>query len=337
MNPFKLWSQIQPSSVNELKPDFGIRSWDDLTDEDKHIIWKYLEWFFFDKNKKTEGDGWGHAENYYEFFGEYSDDKKEKQDRIVYSIAGLNLAYKAKNYAPNFLEKIDLNTACTDFANIFMKQQGNVVFELLSMYCRVLLSERSKKSPYRNEKESDEDFEARTKVWRYEEFDNFAEKLNEVFTDFGINVVLTRQGFIPRQEDKITEEVFVPTLRALSDKKWAKVNEHLADAFKKYREGDYSTSITNTISAIQAFLQILVNGKIGSGEISKLIPQAAKQSLIPNDTFSQLMFKNLESVFAKDRQMKGMAHPRIDKPSESNARLILNLAMVFIQHSLQLS
>ncbi len=321
--------------MSELKPDFGIRSWDDLTEEDKHIIWKNLEWYFFDKSKKTEGDGWGNAKSYYDFFGEYSDDKRQKQDRIVYSIARLNQAYKAKNYAPNFLEKIDLNTACLDFSSIFMKQQGDVVLEMLSMYCRLFVVERSKKSPYREQKESDEAFEVRTKEWRFEEFDGFVKRVNEVFNDFGIDVLLTRQGFVPKQEKKIFEEIFEPTLKALSDKKWEKVNEHLADAFKKYRDSEYSASITNTISAIQAFLQILVDGKIGKGEISKLINQAIGKSIIPNDVFSQQIFKNLESIFARERQTKGMAHPRLANPTESNSRLILNLAMVFIQHCLQ--
>ncbi len=335
MNPFKLWSQIKPDSINELKPDFGIRPWDDLTEEDKHIIWKHLEWFFFDKNKKNERNGY-RSSSYYEFYGQYASDQKKVQKRIIFSIAQLNKRYKAKNYAPNFLEQVSLDSACFDFANIFMRRQGDVVLELLSLYCRVVLSEREKGKPYQEDEETDEAYRERTKEWRFGELDVFAERLNEVFDDFGIDVVLTRQGFIPKQEEKIVEEVLAPTLKALSDKKWGKVNEHLADAFKAYREKDYSISITNTISAIQAFLQILVNGKVGSGDISKLIQQAIGKSLIPNDSFSQQIFKNIESVFAKERQTKGMAHPRIANPNEINARLILNLAMVFIQHSLQL-
>ena len=43
----------------------------------------------------------------------------------------------------------------------------------------------------------------------------------------------------------------------------------------------HSSSITHTVSALQAYLQILVTGKTGSREINKLIPQATKQKLIP--------------------------------------------------------
>lgn len=336
MNSFKLWSQTKPDSINELKPDFGMRSWDDLTEEDKHIIWKHLEWFFFDKSKKTERNNRYGSKTFYEFHGQYDSDREKLQERIIFSIVALNSKYKAKNFVPNFLEQVSLDNACFDFADIFMRRQGNVVLELLSLYCRIILSEREKKEPYQSEGESADEFKTRTKEWRFGELDAFSERLNEVFDDFGIDVILTRQGFIPKQEEKIVEEIIAPTLKALSDKKWGKVNEHLSDAFKAYREKNYSISITNTISAIQAFLQILVNGKVGSGDISKLIQQAIGKSLIPNDSFSQQVFKNIASVFAKERQTKGMAHPRIANPTESNARLILNLAMVFIQHSLQL-
>lgn len=38
----------------------------------------------------------------------------------------------------------------------------------------------------------------------------------------------------------------------------------------------------------------------------------------------------------RERQEKGDPHPKLEYANEQNARLILNLSMVFIQHFMQL-
>lgn len=333
---FKLWSELNPKAKKELKPDFGLRSWNSLSNDEKYKIWKYLEWYFFDKDIKTKYYP-SREVHYYKFFGE-SPENEKKKERIYISIMALNHEYKAKSYARNFLENNTLNSACYDFHEIFMKQDENVVMELLSLYCKVLISERAEKTIDKKEGESEEEYNQRLQNWRWEEFDKFRKDLNEVFTDFGINLYLTRQGFIPRQEEKIIEEIYEPVLKYLSHPKWKEVSKILSDAFNEYRKKTpqgYSNCVTHVISAIQAFLQIIVNGKTGKGEISKLIPMAQKKKLIPDDFFTQKIFDNLESIFARQRQETSIAHPKKQYANEKNARLILNLAMVFLQHCIQ--
>ena len=175
-------------------------------------------------------------------------------------------------------------------------------------------------------------------AWRWEEFDRFAKDLNEVFTDFGVDVYLTRQGFIPRQDEKIIKEIYEPVLQFLSNPKWKEVNRILSDSFDEYSKNTprgYSNCITYTVSAIQAFLQILVYGKTSKGSISDLIATGQKKDLIPNDFFTKQIFKNMESIFAKERKDKGTAHPNKEYADEKIARTILNLAMVFLQHCIQ--
>ncbi len=333
---FKLWSELNPKAKKELKPDLGLRNWNSLSNDEKYKIWKYLEWYFFDKDIKRDYDG----NYYYEFYGEYWE-KEQKKKRILYSIATLNLKYKARSYAENFLEGNTLNSACQDFYGIFIGQDESVVIELLSLYCKVLISERAEKTPYKiyTEKgESEEEYNQRLENWRWEEFDKFRKDLNEVFADFGINLYLTRQGFMPRQEERIIEEIYEPVLSYLSHPKWREVSKILSDAFDEYRKNTpqgYSNCVTNVISAIQAFLQIMVNGKTGKGEISKLIPIAQKRKLIPDDFFTQKIFDNLESIFARQRQETGISHPKKQYANEKNSRLMLNLAMVFFQHCIQ--
>jgi len=329
---FKLWSELNPKAKKELKPDFGFRGWNSLSEDEKYKIWKYLEFYFFDKDI---------TENYsvknYEFHGE-DWERKQKRKRILLSIKGLNYKNKAKSYARNFLENGTFNPACQDFYEIFMNQKEHVVIELLSLYCQFLISEKTSKTISKKENETEEEYQNRLQDWRLEDFDKFREDLNDVFTDFGIDLYLTRQGFMPRQEKKIVEKIYEPILCYLSHPKWKEVSKLLSDAFDEYRRNTpqgYSNCVTNTISAIQAFLQIIVNGKTGKGKISELIQGAQKKNLIPNDFFTRRIFDNIESIFAWQRQKTGIAHPKKKYATEKNARIILNLAMIFLQHCIQ--
>jgi len=336
---FKLWSELNPKAKEELKPDFGFRNWDALSDDEKYKIWKYLEFYFFDKDlRENYNHRYANGGYYYEFFGDDEEDEKVKRERIIYSVVVLNDKFKARSYAKNFLEDRSLNSACRDFYEIFMHQNENVVIELLSLYCKVLISERKKEKIYKIQNEDEKEYQQRLENWRWEDFDKFAQSLNEVFTDFGINLYLTRQGFIPRQEEKITEEIYEPVLSFLSHPKWKEVGKILSDSFDEYRKNTpqgYSNCVTNTVSAVQAFLQIIVNGKTGKGEIAELIKDGQRKNLIPNDFFTQKIFNNIESIFARQRQETGIAHPKKEYATEKNARTILNLAMIFFQHCVQ--
>ncbi len=334
---FKLWSEIKKEAKGELSPDFGFRDWADLSSDDKYLIWKYLEWHFFSKDELHQDFSYGDRRCNYKFFGDY-DEKDNKLTRVVNSIQFLNLKYKAKSYARNFLEDNKYNSACHDFYQIFSTQSENVVLELLSLYSNLIIFERNNREPRLNENENDDEFKKRTFEWRWEVFDRFSEDLNEVFIQFGVKYYLTRGSFVPRQDSKIMEEIYKPVLDYLSDNKWKEVNNLLEDSFSEYRKNTpqgYSNSVTNTISTIQAFLQILNNGKTGKGNISHLIIEAQKKGLIGNDSFTKQIFDNVESIFAKERQETSTAHPKKEYATEKNARTMLNLAMIFFQHCIQ--
>jgi len=329
---FKLWSELNPKAKKELKPDFGFRNWNSLSEDEKYKIWKYLKSHFFNNKIKREYENY-----YYEFYGEGSEEGRKKRS-ILLSIAFLNRSYKAKSYAKKYLEDATLNSACHDFYEIFMKQDENVVMELLSLYCMILISERAEKTIYRGKDETEEEYQKRMENYRWGYFDKFSKDLNGVFTDFGINLCLTRQGFIPRQEEKIIKEIYEPVLSYLSHPKWKEVSKLLSDGFDEYRKNTpqgYSNCITNTISAVQAFLQIMVNGRTRKDKISKLITEGQKKNIIPNDFFTKKIFENIESIFARERQETGIAHPKKEYATEKNTRTILNLAMIFFQHCIQ--
>lgn len=337
---FKFWSESNENEKEKLRPDLGLRNWGDLNIEEKQKIWHYLDWYFFDSQIKKQYGMMGEIEEQnYEFYGGYKE-KEYKQKTINKSILYLNENYKAKSFAETYLKKPSLNTACYDFYNIFINQVEVVVLELLSAYANFLYEfTKSDKYIYQAENEAEKDFLERKTMTEYEFFDNFSNRINDVFSQFGIKYYLTKNGFVPRQDEKITEEIYNPVLTYLSNPKWKKVNELLSDAFSDYIKSTpqgYSGCVTKTISGVQAFLQILINGNIGSSDgLTALIKKAQEEELIPNDKFTEQIFKNVDSILMRERGFTGDAHPKKEYADEKKARLILNLSMVFLQHCIQ--
>ncbi len=307
---FKFWSATQPEAIKELHPTLGHRSWNELSTQEKDNVWHYLKNYFSDENLRT-------------FFAIYC----------------LNENHKYRSYGKHFLHDQTKQNARMDFEHIFRNESQNVLLELFSCFCRAILVERSDKALYKSSDETDEEFRNRLNEYRHEDFDKFAERINDVFEHYGVNVLLARQGFIPRQDDKITKEIYIPVLQFLSAESWMPVNRDLRDAFKAYQEKTdqgYSNSITHAVAALQAFLQITVDGKSGSSEgIVSLVKKAQEMETIPTDKFSSEAFKNLDAVLMKERGKTGNAHPKQEYANEKNARLVLNLVMVFIQHCIQ--
>ncbi|MBL7142000.1 hypothetical protein ISS21_02875 [Patescibacteria group bacterium] len=321
--PFKLWSSNNPEAIEKICPDLGMREWNDLNSDEKQKIWAY----FFNK-------GWFN-----------------KSSHIFYTIETLNERYKRKSYGrrllehggPHFyrgsypygqkyFESCCLKTTLDDFEDIFLNENQDVVYEILSLY--VLL--KIDTSSIQNIDEADKESRKEEIInHAYEESDKFAHDFNDIFEQFSLNVVLTRNGIIFRQDKKITEEIYVPVLSYLSGKKWIPVNRDLTDAFRKFQEKTpqgYSGCITHAISALQGFLQILVHGKIGKGDLSDLLPEAQKKKLIPSDPFSTKTFKDLQSILMQKRQESGDPHPKKEYANEQSAKLVMNLIMIFIQH-----
>ncbi|VEN73765.1 conserved hypothetical protein [Candidatus Desulfarcum epimagneticum] len=166
-------------------------------------------------------------------------------------------------------------------------------------------------------------------------FEKTINDVNHFFERFSLNIVIVKNQFIPRQGKKITEEIYRPVLEFLGDKKWEEVNRELGDAFKKYQENTpqgYSTAITHVIASAEAFLQILMYGEARKGGAFQiLINKARKDDFIPDNKFT----KNIGSIFGNKRGIYGDGHPKKEYGTEEEARLTLNLVMVFLQYCIQ--
>lgn len=299
---FKLWSDNNLKAKETLKPDLGVRSWDQISKREKEVVWCH----FINK-------GWfGINNNTYNAVKSLNEANKARAFCEHLLQHGMPHTYGSQNFT---LRECCLEAAGLDFNHIFHNEHQDVVYELLSYYIVTLnMNEYDKEKLY------------------------FKNLFNDISNQFGLNILMIETSFVPRQGEKIIKEIYEPVLSYLLDEKWKEANRILVDAFNEYRKNTpqgYSNCVTNTVSAIQAFLQTLVNEKTGKGNISQLITEAQKISLIPNDFFTQKIFDNIESIFAKERQETGIAHPKKEYANEKNARTILNLAMVFIQHCIQ--
>jgi len=265
---------------------------------------------------------------------------EEYRFAYVPAISRLNEIHKWMSPARQYLKNPSEGNAHSDFLRIFLEDDQDVVFELISCFVDKLIQPDNKDVfQGKNPDETQEEYEERFTNWRYIKFDNLAKTINDIFEQFGVNFVLSRSEFIPRQEEKITDEIYQSVLKILSGKKWKAVDDELGDAFKDYRKRTptgYSSAITHTIAALEAFLKIVLYGDISKGStLTVLIREAVKKDAIPSDSFSAQIFKNIESVLLKERKQKGDAHPKKKYADWKSALLVLNLAMVFIQHSIQ--
>lgn len=292
------WSDINIEAKKILKPDLGNRKWDEITLVQKQTIWKHFI-----------NNGWFSSteHNLHYAVRDFASDHKA-QSYCNYSLAhgGPHFDYH------NFLETCCKEKTKLDFENIFLTESQDVVYELVSYYINRLNSDT---------------------------YIKFTNMFNDISSQFGLNISLNKSGIILRQEEKITTEIYEPVLNFLSDKKWEPVNRDLSDAFKDYHKNTpegYSSCITHTVSSIQAFLQILVKDEIGKGEIAELVNFGIKNQVIPDDPFSVKILKDTISIMMQERQKKGDPHPKLEYANQKSARLLLNLAMIFMQHCAQL-
>lgn len=305
---FIKWSDIQPSARKALKPDMGMRSWDDIDEEERAIILGHLTnagLFGCDAITWQAMDCFGH------------DHKAADLCKHLRMHGGPHL-YDTRGsiHLESDLKQCCKDSAAQEASHLLLKSTRDIAYEVLSYY-----AEQTQKG-----------------LLGGGMFEHFARCFNDVAEQFGIDITITATGIAPRQEPKITETVYEPVLKVLGDAKWKPVSRDLGDAFADFHKGTkegYSASITHAISALQAFLQISVKGATGKGDINDLLAESIKKGLIPDDPFTRKVLKDIEGVLMEERQGKGDPHPKSEYANEKSALLVLNLVMVFMHHCLR--
>lgn len=320
---FILYGENERGVENDIQPELSLRSWSDLCDQEKQTAFQELE------NKN--------------WIDSYSQE-------ILSTIEYLNHQYlrqcpgkhlhaiKPKSSHGHMRYNNDsdrMKAAVLDFQHIFMQEESEaLVFRMLSKFAEGHIDGFA----YRQASEANDKSKQKEYIDEaFRQFDKLANCLNHIFEQFAVNQVVTRNGFVPRQEEKIQEDVYVPTLRLLSNPKWKTVSVDLADMFEDYRQEDYAETITKAHLAVQRFLQILVGeeGKNGKGEVGKLLKQVKDEGIIPLNRFTEPLINLTQSYITSERANNSTAKPSTKETTSIDALLMMNIVMVFLQYCLQ--
>jgi hypothetical protein len=317
-----LYGENDPRIEEALQSSLSLRRWSDLSESEKQIALQELS-----------NSNW--LENY--------------SREILATIDYLNYTYlrecPGKNlhavkptrvtYAHDFDNSSDrMKAALDDFYTIFMNDTDAMVFRMLSKFVSCYIDGFD----YGRAESAKADIEREKLIESaFEKFDRLANCLNHIFEQFAINQMVTRNGFVPRQDEKITKEIYEPTLKVLADPKWKTVSIDLAKMFEDYREENYAEAITKAHGAVQRFLQILVGeeGKNSKGEVGKLFQKAKDDGMIPVNRFTEPIINVIQGFVVSERATNSTAKPTLKDATASDALLVMNVVMVLLQHCLQ--
>ena len=320
---FLLYGEDDPKIESNIQPQLALRNWVNLSDEEKQIAFQQLK-----------NSGW--VESY--------------STEILQTIEYLNNAFlrqcpgkhlhavqpQRDHYRGGYGNESErMKAAITDFQHIFLREKSDaMVFRMLSKFAESHIDHYN----YRRANETQDDVERKKLLDEaFNKFDRLANCLNHIFEQFAVNQLITRNGFVPRQDDKITEEVYTPTLSILADPKWKSVSTDLALMFEDYREENYAEAITKAHRAVQRFLQVLVGeeGKSGKGEVGKLLQKAKEDRIIPINRFTESLVSLIQGFITSERATNSTAKPSMKDATASDALLMMNVVMVFLQYCLQ--
>jgi len=320
---FLLYGQDDPRVEESIQPILTLRQWRDLSDDEKRIAYQQIK-----------NNGW---------LNDYSSE-------ILQTIEYLNNAFLRQcpgRHLHNIKPERDhyrggygneherQKAALLDFQHIFLQEKSDaMVFRMLSKFVGCYIDGFD----YGRASEATDETERKKLIEEaFDKFDRLANCLNHIFEQFAVNQIVTRNGFVPRQDEKITAEVYEPTLRVLSDPKWKSVSNDLAKMFQDYREENYPEAITKAHGAVQRFLQILAGeeGKSGKGEVGKLFQEAKSKGLIPVNRFTEPLINVIQGFIVSERATNSTAKPTMKDATASDALLMMNIVMVFLQYCLQ--
>jgi len=320
---FVLYGEGDPSITEAIQPPLALRKWSDLSKQEKRTALQELV------NRGWIGTG---------------------NEACLLTIERLNFEFLRRRPGERVhkmpppsgrfgladVERTNRRQAAVeDFQDLFVNDRSeDLVFRMLSILAACQIDHTSLNQA-KNSKEPEERQKFVTHA--FAEFDRLAGWLNHIFRQFAVNQTVTRNGFVPRQDETITDAIYVPTLKALADPKWATVSGALSSMFQDYREQRYSEVITKAHSAVQRFLQIAVGeeGKSGKGELAKLFKDAKDRGIIPTDRFTAPVIDAILSFLPSERATNSTAKPALKEATATDALLVMNVVVVLLQHCLQ--
>lgn len=316
---FRLHGEDDDEIEGRMQAKLALRNWRELSPKERDIIKQEL----FNKNWIDESSR------------EVLTAVEHLNTHFLRDVPGKRLhRIKPQNNGYTSNDGARREAAYLDFQEILFKSENeDIVLRMLSAFARAYIKYSSYKAAM-----TELDAEKRAILIKeaFAVFDRLANTFNYLFRQFAVNVQVNRSGFIPVQDAKLAEQVYSPALSALSDPKFAKVNDDLAKMFADYRSGDFGDVITKAHSAVQRFLQISTGaeGKNGKGEMADLFAAAKANGLVSSSRFSDPLIKVLQGFFPSERATKSTAKPALKEATSRDAMLMMDLVMVFLHHCL---
>ena len=154
-----------------------------------------------------------------------------------------------------------------------------------------------------------------------------------IFSQFGVNMMIRNNQFVPRQSEKIVTEIYDPTFQLLKDSTYDGVNNELNKAFESFRAKDYNDVIVKSINAVQAALQVLVDGEVNQKKkINVLLKEAKNNQLLSDYELTNTIYLNINSFLERIRKDKAGVHPTNGSANQNDALFVINLTMVLLQN-----
>lgn len=318
---FRLYGDGDPEIEEALQSTLGLRAWGELTVDERKLAFEHLV------AKKCIS-----SESYRPLRTAEHLNQRYLRQCLCKRLHFIDSAPSSDHSKDHLLRT---EAAYLDIQDIFICEKSDVmVLRMLTMWLSYHIKDDyiSKCASDISDKEKE-----RYLSMAYKEFDAVAKCLNHIFEQFSVNQFVTRTGFIPRQDYKITKDIYVPTLTLLADPKWKSVSDDLAKMFEDYGSGDFAAVIAKAHCAVQRFLQILVGeeGKNGKGAFGKLYSKAKKERLFGDNQFSGRMINVISTYIPSERANNSTAKPSQKEASSTDALLMMNVVMVLLQHCLQ--
>ncbi len=310
---FLLYGETDPKTQERIQKTLPWRSWDQVSEKGKEIAFQQLinENVFLYKSDLVENT------------------IKRLNNKFLRKLYGKNLHYCMSEYLDDYQ-----TAAMGDFREIFTTGKSDVVFYMLSIFAEGFINQNY----LRQAKESNNNVDRKEYIEQaFIPFNKLQNCLNHIFGQFHVNQQLTWSGFIPRQDERILDQIYIPTIKCLSDPKWSLVNNDLSNMFQDYRNGNYRDTITKAHNVLQRFLQIFLNkrSKNAKGELGKLFSEAKNKGVISNNIFIMKIIEGIQSFVSSERATKSTAKPAFKNVTSADALLVMNAVMVFLQYCLE--
>jgi len=307
---FKTFSAGDKTVREKIIPHLDLREWSQLSNDDKQNAYKHFWESWFDAN-------------------------------VLQVIIYLNNEYLRIAPGKNLLEAKLYNhdffsASRRDFTEIFLNGDQNLVLDMLSKFVEVSIDHSVLENLEKNRERYDEECFNSKIDSAFQMADRHINSLNHIFEQFSVNWIFSREGLFPRQDQRITEEIYQPTLKILSDPKWKNVNGQLIKMFNAYRDKDYERIPTEASNSIYAFLKVITGVEVNSkGSFGTLFKEVLS-SINKTDSVKRFL-DNLGSFISDSRANDGSAKPDIKNKvllSPSESLLIMNEVMILLQYLL---